>query len=130
VRHVVAWGGEHELAVEALGAADVLAAGLGETEPALVWEHAMLGYDGARVLANTERFGRPWFGWPRRGAVPATGGVHRGRDGRGAARAGCWSTWTASPRPEQALNRGPGSPARGATGPRQQLAALLDRIKS
>ncbi|MFC0437201.1 hypothetical protein [Kutzneria buriramensis] len=123
------WGGSHERAVDALGAADALAAGLGAGEPPLVWEQAMLGYDGARVLANTERFGEALVRvapvaerFRQLGAFTeaAMAEALRGRllvDLDRLAEA------------EQVLTEALAALPEELQGPRQQLAALLERIR-
>ena len=125
------WGGEHELAVEALGAADALAAGLGfaEDEPALVWEQAMLGYDGARVLANTERFGEalirvaPVAARFRRLEAYTEAAMAEALRGR------LLVDLDRLPEAEQVLTEALAALPEELQGPRQQLAALLERIK-
>jgi tetratricopeptide (TPR) repeat protein len=123
------WGGEHELAVEALGTADVLAAELGETEPALVWEHAMLGYDGARVLANTERFGEalirvaPVAERFRRLQAYTEAAMTEALRGR------LLVDLDRLAEAEQVLTDALAALPEELQGPRQQLAALLERIK-
>jgi tetratricopeptide (TPR) repeat protein len=124
------WGGEHELAVEALGAADVLAAELGEAEPALVWEQAMLGYDGARVLANTERFGEalvrvaPCAERFRRLQAYTEAAMAEALRGR------LLVDLDRLPEAEQVLTGALAALPAELHGPRQQLAALLERIRS
>lgn len=124
------WGGEHDLAVEALGAADVLAAELGETEPALVWEQAMLGYDGARVLANTERFGEalvrvaPVAERFRRLEAYTEAAMAEALRGR------LLVDLDRLPEAEQVLTEALAALPEELQGPRQQLAALLERIRS
>ena len=49
------WADEPDRAVAALAEADALAAGLEGDEPALIWERAMLAYDGVRVLIGANR---------------------------------------------------------------------------
>ncbi|MFI9380651.1 hypothetical protein [Kutzneria sp. NPDC052558] len=124
------WDGEQDSAVEALAAADALAAGLGETEPALVWEQAMLGYDGARVLANTERFGEALVRvapvaerFRRLGAYTeaAMAEALRGR---------LLVDLDRLPEAERVLTEALAALPEELEGPRQQLAALLDRIRS
>jgi tetratricopeptide (TPR) repeat protein len=124
------WGGEHELAVEALGTADVLAAELGETEPALVWEHAMLGYDGARVLANTERFGEALIR-----VAPVAERFRRLQAYTEAAMAEALRgrllvDLDRLAEAEQVLTDALAALPPELQGPRQQLAALLERIKN
>ncbi len=123
------WAGSHDRAVDALGAADALAAQLGAAEPALVWEQAMLGYDGARVLANTERFGEALVRvapvaerFRQLGALTeaAMSEALRGRllvDLDRLAEA------------EQVLTEALAALPEELQGPRQQLAALLERIR-
>jgi tetratricopeptide (TPR) repeat protein len=124
------WGGEHELAVEALGGADVLAAGLGEEEPALVWEQAMLGYDGARVLANTERFGEalvrvaPVADRFRRLEAYTEAAMAEALRGR------LLVDLDRLDEAEQVLTEALTALPEELQGPRQQLAALLERIRS
>jgi tetratricopeptide (TPR) repeat protein len=124
------WGGEHELAVEALGGADVLAAGLGEEEPALVWEQAMLGYDGARVLANTERFGEalvrvaPVADRFRRLEAYTEAAMAEALRGR------LLVDLDRLDEAEQVLTEALAALPEELQGPRQQLAALLERIRS
>lgn len=48
------WAGETDRGLSALAAADALAATLDVDDPPVVWQKAMLGYDGARILANQE----------------------------------------------------------------------------
>jgi tetratricopeptide (TPR) repeat protein len=123
------WAGSHDRAVDALGAADALAAQLGAAEPALVWEQAMLAYDGARVLANTERFGEALVRvapvaerFRQLGAFTeaAMSEALRGRllvDLDRLAEA------------EQVLTEALAALPEELQGPRQQLAALLERIR-
>ncbi|QUQ68523.1 hypothetical protein [Kutzneria sp. CA-103260] len=129
------WGGEHELAVEALGAADVLAAQslggqLGETEPALIWEQAMLGYDGARVLANTERFGEalvrvaPVAERFRRLEAYTEAAMAEALRGR------LLVDLDRLPEAEQVLTEALAALPEELEGPRRQLATLLERIRS
>jgi tetratricopeptide (TPR) repeat protein len=123
------WAGEHELAVEALGRADVLAAALGEGEPALVWEHAMLGYDGARVLANTERFGEALVR-----IAPVAERFRRLRAYTEAAMAEALRgrvlvDLDRLDEAEQVLTEALEALPAELPGPRQQLAALLERIR-
>ncbi len=50
------WAGDNDRSLAALAAADSVASGLaGEDEPNVVWQLAMLNYDGARILAAAER---------------------------------------------------------------------------
>jgi tetratricopeptide (TPR) repeat protein len=49
------WADEPDRAVTALAEADTLATGLEGDEPALIWEKAMLAYDGVRVLIGANR---------------------------------------------------------------------------
>jgi cellulose synthase operon protein C len=49
------WAEEPDRAVAALAAADTLAGTLEGDEPALIWERAMLAYDGVRVLIGANR---------------------------------------------------------------------------
>lgn len=123
------WGGEHDLAVEALGSADVLAAELGETEPALVWEQAMLGYDGARVLANTERFGEalvrvaPVAERFRRLEAYTEAAMTEALRGR------LLVDLDRIPEADQVLSEALAALPEELQGPREQLAALLERIR-
>jgi tetratricopeptide (TPR) repeat protein len=124
------WDGEHDLAIEALAAADVLAAQLGETEPALVWEQAMLGYDGARVLANTERFGEalvrvaPVAERFRRLEAYTEAAMAEALRGR------LLVDLDRIPEADQVLSEALAALPEELQGPREQLAALLERIRS
>jgi tetratricopeptide (TPR) repeat protein len=50
------WADQPDLALDALAAADICAAGLPADEPAVVWERAMLGFDAARVFIGADRY--------------------------------------------------------------------------
>jgi tetratricopeptide (TPR) repeat protein len=49
------WAGEPDRSLEALARADSAASGLSGDEPVVVWQLAMLNYDGARILAAADR---------------------------------------------------------------------------
>ncbi|GIG58020.1 hypothetical protein Lfu02_23920 [Longispora fulva] len=49
------WAGEPERAFDGLVDADAVAAKVPVEEPPQIWEHAMLGFDAARILANNDR---------------------------------------------------------------------------
>lgn len=61
------WAGDMPAAMTQLGAADGLAERLPTDEPHAIWEHAMLGFDGARVLLGEERLDQALY---RLGEVP------------------------------------------------------------
>lgn len=60
------WAQEPERAYEALAAAQTLAGGITDDDPAVTYELALLGYDAARIFANT---GRAADGQPRAAAA-------------------------------------------------------------
>ncbi|WP_412541115.1 hypothetical protein R8Z50_00335 [Longispora sp. K20-0274] len=49
------WAGEPQRAFDGLAEADAVAAKVPVEEPPQIWEHAMLGFDAARILANNDR---------------------------------------------------------------------------